>query len=886
MSRPHTLVFQSTPELQIFLATEGRGGCHLVSPTATIVGVFFQMVGRSQVARDAGGDASQRPISGPVASSGCVSRDWRIMAVAISASEKENYVLDLDKLDPLLVLQVLQELLEDGRKIKVMHDIHVAARWLDDYGLKSVTLRKCIDIQLAYEVYVNTRETAVSSETLQSIRSGPTEIGTAVLAVLLEYDDMIPPCQGPSVPSSSPATTNSPGQCISAASSFTWGANAAPSASALASPFQVPVSSTPFAVPAPSGLGRSFSPGARYATNRPTATRRLARARGIRSEAMNNVWAATGGAGPSRSSGGRSPAPSASPGVMPSSATERLSSVASIEHPSTLFSGTAGSAESEAGAPVSTPAQDEPSSTEDPGNAPAAGSIDGGVPTSSTPKREEPASIEETVKPDKFPAAATADTAPNDASIRSTADPSDTFAFSFQGLVDALPQQSPSSTSKTSVPTPLATYAEPREQQNGYSVFGSGHRSNFAGSFRGVKDPLTPGNPQFNNRVRSLALAAALIRTRVQVLATTKKLMPSIFSMTARRWASAITNLGHPSIVFDSLQDFTPRSPESLLTPPEASEPLRIACDTSALFASLPPRIQRLIKANTDDCLTGVTDICLDAGKLPVLIVDGKHKKLHDGSASPTVTRRELESILVQGSRDAGTTEFNRACLQSLHRVAVIRAATVHRKVNAITLRVGRVVRNKASMLTDLVFAKKHQHKSIFILGRPRSGKSTLLRDIVRLLSNKQDDVYVVDTWNELGGAAADAHECLGMESRRCMVPSRELQAAVIRGCVQNHCVRTLIVDEVELDDDFAAIWSAKQHGVRLIVGMKGLVHTVGGSAYLSRGGRCLFEPLVELDSEDFTAVKVMADYAGAPREVVRTRQTRLYNSATHSVNI
>jgi AAA domain (dynein-related subfamily) len=76
---------------------------------------------------------------------------------------------------------------------------------------------------------------------------------------------------------------------------------------------------------------------------------------------------------------------------------------------------------------------------------------------------------------------------------------------------------------------------------------------------------------------------------------------------------------------------------------------------------------------------------------------------------------------------------------------------------------------------------------SLLLLGAPGVGKTTLLRDITRLLSDRfKRSVVVVDTSNEIAGDGSVPHACVG-RARRLMVKDRRHQADVLVEAVQNH---------------------------------------------------------------------------------------------------
>eukprot|EP00878_Enallax_costatus_P014210 GHUV01014864.1.p1 GENE.GHUV01014864.1~~GHUV01014864.1.p1 ORF type:complete len:289 (+),score=92.10 GHUV01014864.1:70-867(+) len=112
--------------------------------------------------------------------------------------------------------------------------------------------------------------------------------------------------------------------------------------------------------------------------------------------------------------------------------------------------------------------------------------------------------------------------------------------------------------------------------------------------------------------------------------------------------------------------------------------------------------------------------------------------------------------------------------------------------------------------------------QSLLILGRPRVGKTTLLRDIARIMSLPPEEgglglaVVIVDTSNEIAGDADQRHPCIG-RARRMMVPRRNQQAAVLVEAVQNHGPDVIIVDEIGTRQEVEAARTIAQRGVLLI---------------------------------------------------------------------
>jgi hypothetical protein len=117
-------------------------------------------------------------------------------------------------------------------------------------------------------------------------------------------------------------------------------------------------------------------------------------------------------------------------------------------------------------------------------------------------------------------------------------------------------------------------------------------------------------------------------------------------------------------------------------------------------------------------------------------------------------------------------------------------------------------------MIEDLL---KGGDESILFLGRPGVGKTTVIREMARVLSDVYGKrVVIVDTSNEIGGDGDVPHPAIG-GARRMQVPDPSQQHRVMIEAVENHTPEVIIVDEIGTEQEAAACRTIAERGVTLI---------------------------------------------------------------------
>jgi len=154
----------------------------------------------------------------------------------------------------------------------------------------------------------------------------------------------------------------------------------------------------------------------------------------------------------------------------------------------------------------------------------------------------------------------------------------------------------------------------------------------------------------------------------------------------------------------------------------------------------------------------------------------------------------------------------NRAGIErTLHRISCIRNRQF--LINGLTCRVGRAVFGTISVVRDLL----ESEKSVLILGKPGVGKTTIIREIARVLADEMEKrVIIIDTSNEIAGDSDIPHSGIG-RARRMQVAKAELQHQVMIEAVENHMPQVIIIDEIGTELEVLAARTIAEKGVQLV---------------------------------------------------------------------
>jgi stage III sporulation protein SpoIIIAA len=228
-----------------------------------------------------------------------------------------------------------------------------------------------------------------------------------------------------------------------------------------------------------------------------------------------------------------------------------------------------------------------------------------------------------------------------------------------------------------------------------------------------------------------------------------------------------------------------------------------ITDDLEALLATLPPSIHDAV--NRLENRSELLEIVLDLGRL----AEGRFPEGEVILSTQPVTDADLQYVV---ERIGEFGDDNRAGIErTLHRISALRNRKG--KVVGLTCRIGRAVLGSIALIRDIV----EQGQSILILGRPGVGKTTLLREIARVLADEANKrVVVVDTSNEIAGDGDIPHPGIG-RARRMQVARTAEQHAVMIEAVENHMPQVIVIDEIGTELEAAAARTIAERGVQLV---------------------------------------------------------------------
>lgn len=228
-----------------------------------------------------------------------------------------------------------------------------------------------------------------------------------------------------------------------------------------------------------------------------------------------------------------------------------------------------------------------------------------------------------------------------------------------------------------------------------------------------------------------------------------------------------------------------------------------IHSDFEKLIQVFPDYIKEIVKNHPNK--STLIEIIMDLGRRP----EGRFLYGTEYLSQRLVSWQDLDYTT---KRLGAFSNDNRAGIErTLHRISCIR----NRQgiIIGLTCRIGRCIVGSIGIIRDLL----DSNSSLLILGKPGVGKTTLIREISRVLSDDaQKRVVIIDTANEIAGDSDIPHAGIG-RARRMQVSRFENQHNVMIEAVENHMPEVIVVDEIGTELEALAARTIAERGVQLV---------------------------------------------------------------------
>lgn len=225
--------------------------------------------------------------------------------------------------------------------------------------------------------------------------------------------------------------------------------------------------------------------------------------------------------------------------------------------------------------------------------------------------------------------------------------------------------------------------------------------------------------------------------------------------------------------------------------------------DLEKLIENLPVFLQEHLNQHPNK--EQLIEIVLDLGRRP----EARFVSGPEYLSQKIISWQDIDYVTKRLSK---FTNENRAGIErTLHRISCIRNRQF--LISGLTCRIGRAVFGTISIIRDLL----ESGKSILILGKPGVGKTTIIREIARVLADEMEKrVIIIDTSNEIAGDSDIPHSGIG-RARRMQVAKTELQHQVMIEAVENHMPQVIIIDEIGTELEVLAARTIAEKGVQLV---------------------------------------------------------------------
>lgn len=296
--------------------------------------------------------------------------------------------------------------------------------------------------------------------------------------------------------------------------------------------------------------------------------------------------------------------------------------------------------------------------------------------------------------------------------------------------------------------------------------------------------------------------------------------------------------------------------------------------NTENIIRKLPKTLRDSIKCLPDNIVVNFEEIRMKAGCDTFITGEGREINLHDSKTVTPDVLDELVNRLLDYSYYAYEDELSKGyiTIEGGHRVGICGRVTlqdgkVHliKDVSSINIRRSRQIIGASDKIINAVCG--NSVRNTLIISPPKCGKTTILRDLARSLSNRGYRIGICDERSEIAGCY-NGMSSYDLGSRTDILDGCPKSEGIIM-LIRSMSPDVIITDEIGRPDDVKAIESALCAGVKTITSIHGssfddVVNSAVGSLIRNH----VFETLIFLSATPSTGtVKKIMKLSGLKKE-------------------
>ena len=284
--------------------------------------------------------------------------------------------------------------------------------------------------------------------------------------------------------------------------------------------------------------------------------------------------------------------------------------------------------------------------------------------------------------------------------------------------------------------------------------------------------------------------------------------------------------------------------------------------NTEKILNKLPEEIREGLRLLPENIVDSFEEIRIKVHHDTVLIAGGREISLHDAAAVTSEIVDETLSRMLDYSYYAHEEELSKGyvTVEGGHRVGICGRVTmkegrVHliKDVSSLNIRRSRQIIGASQKIIKSVWDEARNNVSnTLIISPPRCGKTTILRDLARNLSNRGYRIGICDERSEIAGCY-NGETSYDLGSRTDILdgcPKAEGILMLIRAMAPD----VIITDEIGRKEDVRAIEAALCAGVKTITTIHGNTYEdVASSAVGELVRNHIFETLIFLSAQPST---------------------------------